>query len=74
MKQGKNIDNEALLCPHCKTGKTDYELDKTSVFCSYIACLHDGECSMYVSLLECKPCDIADRATQCTKTRSDPHE
>ena len=74
MKQGKNIDNKTLLCPHCKTGKTDYELDKTSVFCSYIACLHDGECSMYVSLLEYKSGDTEDRATQCTKTRSDHHE
>lgn len=54
MKQGKNIDNEALLCPHCKTGKTDYELDKTSLFCSYIHCLHSGQCEKFTPLVHAK--------------------
>lgn len=48
MDQDKNIKKETLLCQHCETGKQDFALDRTSLFCSYIACLHDGKCSIYI--------------------------
>ncbi len=35
------------ICTVCETGKNDYLLDRTSVFCSYIDCLKDGKCSMF---------------------------
>ncbi len=37
-------------CPNCETGKKDYELDKHSVFCSNIHCLHGNECCKFVPM------------------------
>lgn len=40
------------LCPHCKTGKYTYELDRQSTECPYIYCHKGRTCSMYVKLNE----------------------
>ena len=41
-----------LLCPVCKTGMIDFALDTRSTVCSYIGCLKDGKCGMFVPLAE----------------------
>ena len=48
----KMKDREKLqICPLCETGRKDYMLDKQSIFCSYIGCLKDGNCTYFVPLL-----------------------
>ncbi len=50
------LEERDELCPKCETGKKDYELDKKSIFCTYIHCLNNGICSMFEPLKngECK--------------------
>lgn len=42
----KNIN----LCSNCETGRKDYLLDKSSILCTYINCLNNGTCPMFVQL------------------------
>ena len=42
------------LCPHCKTGKYTYELDRHSPECPYLACHNGRKCAMYEKLDEPK--------------------
>lgn len=42
------------LCPHCKTGKYTYELDRHSLECPYLACHNGRKCAMYEKLDEPK--------------------
>lgn len=44
--------NNKKICSVCETGRIDYLLDKTSVFCSHISCLKDGKCGMYKPLAD----------------------
>ncbi len=43
-------EKQEKLCPKCKTGKKDYELDNKSIFCTYIDRLNNGICSMFEPL------------------------
>ena len=38
------------LCPVCETGRKDYLLDGSSIFCSHISCLKDGKCNRFAPL------------------------
>ena len=38
------------LCPHCKTGKYTYELDRHSPVCPYLSCHNGKKCSMFKML------------------------
>lgn len=40
------------LCPHCKTGKYTYELDRHSPVCPYFYCHNGKKCAMYERLNE----------------------
>ena len=42
------------LCPHCKTGKYTYELDRHSPVCPYFYCHNGKKCAMYKKLNEPK--------------------
>lgn len=42
------------LCPHCKTGKYTYELDRHSPVCPYFYCHNGKKCAMYKKLDEPK--------------------
>lgn len=41
-----------LLCSVCKTGMIDFALDTRSPVCSYIGCLNNGKCGMFVPIKE----------------------
>lgn len=43
--------NDTKICTVCETGRKDYLLDKSSVFCSYISCLKHGKCGMFKPLV-----------------------
>lgn len=58
------------LCPHCKTGKRTYELDRRSPECPYMHC-HDGEkCIMYEKLDKGKAQNIFGRIAEKTFMKS----
>ena len=46
------MKNETKNCAICKTGKDDYELDKTSIFCTYIDYLKDRKYSKFERIEE----------------------
>lgn len=38
------------ICTECRTGMLDYMIDTKSSICSYIACLNDEGCGMFIPL------------------------
>ena len=38
------------ICTECRTGMLDYMIDTKSNICSYIACLNDEGCGMFIPL------------------------
>lgn len=41
-------------CPMYETGRKDYLLDSSSIFCSHISYLKDGKCNCFVPLISNK--------------------